>query len=117
MLNYVGLPEVAKHVQPHRAINHIPGDSKMDMWLNPWMIDYSRQCKYGLLSSVWSHPLWTCSDAVQSSLCCGVRRELQVPGHVHTESSLSFDPYYWLRSFEGATRREVSWGARTFGQH
>ncbi|CAE7273010.1 unnamed protein product [Symbiodinium necroappetens] len=47
MLHYVGLPEVAKHVQPHRAINHIPGDSKMDMWLNPWMIDYSRQCKYG----------------------------------------------------------------------
>ncbi|OLQ08636.1 hypothetical protein AK812_SmicGene7853 [Symbiodinium microadriaticum] len=47
MLHYVGLPAVAQHVQPHRAINHIPADSKTDMWLNPWMIDYSRQCKYG----------------------------------------------------------------------
>lgn len=56
MLHYVGLPDVAKHVQFHRAINHIPTDSKTDMWLNPWMIDYSRQCKYGRLSSVWDHP-------------------------------------------------------------
>ena len=56
MLHYVGLPDVAKHVQSHRAINHIPTDSKTDMWLNPWMIDYSRQCKYGRLSSVWGHP-------------------------------------------------------------
>ncbi|CAE7817636.1 unnamed protein product [Symbiodinium sp. CCMP2592] len=47
MLRYVGLPDVARHVQSRRAINHIPADSKTDMWLNPWMIDYSRQCKYG----------------------------------------------------------------------
>ncbi|CAE7539524.1 unnamed protein product [Symbiodinium sp. CCMP2592] len=47
MLHYVGLPDVAKHVQSHRAINHVPTDSKTDFWLNPWMIDYSRQCKYG----------------------------------------------------------------------
>lgn len=52
MLHYVGLPQVAKHVQSQRAINHVPVDSKTEMWLNPWMIDYSRQCKYGHLSSV-----------------------------------------------------------------
>ena len=47
ILNYLADPSVARHIHPRVPLNYEPMNSKLDFWLVPWMVDYSKGAKFG----------------------------------------------------------------------